>query len=142
MDELNNGNFILEYYASRADEIQPEDALNKLADIYIECCGISLGFRTLAFECSSFWIEKLKAKDPEKYKDIEILHDFMKDYSVEYKKDKENIDKYDITFMDHEAFKNCCLAVIDEIEEIEGEEGKDYLSYKIVLAAGTKHYLQ
>lgn len=49
-------------YKSRADSVNPEDALRYLADMYVDNCGISRGLRVFADYCALFWVERLTAQ--------------------------------------------------------------------------------
>lgn len=49
-------------YKSRADSVNPEDALRYLANMYIDNCGVSQGKRSFADYCAEYWIKRLVAK--------------------------------------------------------------------------------
>lgn len=81
-------------YKSRADSVNPEDALRYLADMYIDNCGISCGLRGFADYCATFWVERLKAQQ-NNMGDAESnvsFFDLLSKFSAKY---TPYVDKYD-----------------------------------------------
>lgn len=115
-------------YSSKADMVDPEEALGYLSEMYIDNCGISTGMRSFADYCAGFWIDRLKhTAKPDiqaKYKDVFVLADFLPLLSEKY---TEEIDKYDSSIMSDFALRDI---LIDELEEAPDEETK------IILCAG------
>lgn len=46
-------------YADCHIDISPEEALKLLAECFTDYCGISLGMRTIAYDCGEYWMEQL-----------------------------------------------------------------------------------
>lgn len=81
-------------YKSRADSVNPEDALRYLADMYVDNCGISRGLRVFADYCAQFWVERLTAQQ-NNMNDAESnvsFFDLLSKFSAKY---TSYIDKYD-----------------------------------------------
>lgn len=118
---------ILDYY-SRADSVNPEDALHFLADMYIENCGISRGRRSFAEYCSEYWIKRLVAK--QKNPDIESeesdvsFYELLPRYSDRY---TPEVDKYDTCLLTTVQLRD---SLVEELQEAATE------SEKIILCAG------
>ena len=115
-------------YCNKAGTVAPEEALRYLAEMYIDNCGISTGFRSFADYCSVFWINQLKCKDGDKfftkYNGAETLPELLTFFSDEY---TEEIDKYDICFMSGTDIRDI---LIDEFNDTPDDE------VKIILCAG------
>ena len=113
-------------YSSKADSVNPEDALRYLAEMYIDNCGVSTGTRSFADYCAEFWINRLK-EDPElraKYDEALTLVDFLPLLSDNY---TEEIDKYDTSIMTDTGLRDI---LVEELEEAPDEEAK------IIICAG------
>lgn len=113
-------------YSSKADLVDPEDALRYLADMYIDNCGVSTGMRSFADYCADFWIKRLKSKPDldAKYEGIETLDGSLSLFSENY---SEEIDDYDICFMNDTSLRDILL---EELESVSDEKTK------IILCAG------
>ena len=97
--EIKDINPIITGYASRADEITNEEAMDILISLYIENCGISISDRTMAENAIHFWKDRWLAEHPELDMKDCGLYDLMQMRSEEYRKYKKNIDEYDITVL-------------------------------------------
>lgn len=120
-------------YSSKANSVDPEDALRYLSDMYIDNYGVSTGMCSFADYCAGFWIDRLKREaKPDirsKYKDAEVLVDFLPLLSDNY---SEEIDKYDICFMSDIDLR---AMLINELNN-DIDEGA-----KIILCAGVCNIL-
>lgn len=121
------------YYAMRADEVEPEKALQILFNIYINNCDISSGIRTLAENASYFWIKRWQQENPQSDKEL-TFYDAMDMMSEYYRGNKEEIDKYDITYLDKESLTETCKMYAKDYTDDETD--------RIVLFAGIKDYIQ
>ena len=99
-------------YASRAEEITPQRALDMLIDIYIDNCGISSGERTLADYAAEYWREKLSETMPQ-VADCEYFEDVMELLSEKFRANREEITKYDIVFLSDEGLQEVCKEFIE-----------------------------
>lgn len=121
-------------YKSRADSVNPEDALHYLADMYIDNCGVSQGKRSFADYCAEYWIKRLVAKqknlDIESEKLIECEEsniafcDLLSKYSDKY---TPEVDEYDIYPLTTSQLRESLLG---ELQETDNEKEK------IILCAG------
>lgn len=99
-------------YASRAEEITPQRALDMLIDIYIDNCGISSGERTLAEYAAEYWREKLSETMPQ-VAECEYFEDVMELLSEKFRANREEITKYDIVFLSDEGLQEVCKEFIE-----------------------------
>lgn len=99
-------------YASRAEEITPQRALDMLIDIYIDNCGISSGERTLADYAAEYWREKLSETMPQ-VAECEYFEDVMELLSEKFRANREEITKYDIVFLSDEGLQEVCKEFIE-----------------------------
>lgn len=115
-------------YSSKADSVDPEDALRYLSDMYIDNCGVSTGMRSFADYCAGFWINKLKREaNPDiqaKYTDAEVLVDFMPLLSDHY---TEEVDEYDSSIFSDTSLRDM---LIEELNDAPDEKTK------IIICAG------
>lgn len=116
-DEAVNGreNFIMpglgpvaEEYAARYKEIEPIAALEALAHMYVDQCGVSPGGRTVALEAAEKWMEILSetdhplaaqtmhSDDSRRYNCLRSFVDFIPLISEELAQHSEMLDRYDI----------------------------------------------
>lgn len=120
-------------YCSKADSVDPEEALRYLAEMYIDNCGVSIGLRSFADYCSVYWIHRLMHDEnttfTAKYGDAQTLPELLPFLSSEY---TEEIDSYDIMFMSDEALRDI---LIDELHDDHDEKTK------IILCAGICDFL-
>lgn len=121
------------YYAMRANEIAPTKALQILFEIYIDNCGISTGIRTLAENASYFWIEKWKENNPQVRGNMTFF-DAMEIISEYYRENKEEIDKYDITYLNEAGLIETCKMYARDYTDSETD--------RIVLFAGIKDFIK
>lgn len=111
---MDNGIKTIEKLAKRGEQHDIMDALRLLTEAYINMCGISAGYRTLAYYSAESWQEKLA------WQDLPLselarkngLTEFMPYIVSEY--DPEIYDKYDIAVMDNEELLACCQQIVDE----------------------------
>ena len=99
-------------YASRAEEITPQRALDMLIDIYIDNCGISSGERTLADYAAEYWREKLSETMPQ-VAECDYFEDVMELLSEKFRANREEITKYDIVFLSDEGLQEVCKEFIE-----------------------------
>lgn len=115
-------------YSSKADSVDPEDALRYLSDMWIDNCGVSTGMRSFADYCAGFWINQLKREaNPDiqaKYTDAEVIVDFMPLLSDHY---TEEVDEYDSSIMSDTSLRDM---LIEELNDAPDEKTK------IIICAG------
>lgn len=99
-------------YASRKDEITPRPALDILIDIYIDNCGVSEGERSLADYASEYWREKLSETMPQ-VAECDSFEDVMDLLSERFRANREEITKYDISFLSDEGLHEVCKEFIE-----------------------------
>ncbi len=87
-----------EIYCNMADTTNAGDALDRLIEIYINACGVSLGERSVAACACYYWIYRYKEEYPNLPESLTIK-DVMALRSKRYKQNKESIDKYDIAYL-------------------------------------------
>lgn len=107
-----------EEYCLRSDEVDAGEALDRLIEIYIDACGISLGERTVAFNAAYYWIWKYRKENPA----LTFNMDFrtvMELRSEEYRKYKEDIDKYGVSGMDPVELLRICNLMLDDYDDEE-----------------------
>lgn len=119
-------------YAARADEISPEAAMDFLIQMYIDSCGISKSDRTIAENASWFWCEKMVGNNPDLPRDLELFA-VAEMRSEEYRKYKEDIDRYDIHVLGFEDTNRIAAEIINEYESD---------TAKIAIAAGIQSWLK
>lgn len=105
-----------EEYCLREDEIDAGEALDILIDTYINACGVSLGERTVAFNAAFYWIWKFRRENPELPLNMN-LKSVMELRSEEYRRYKEDIDKYGVCCMDPEELLRVCNLMLDDYED-------------------------
>ena len=102
-----------EEYASLGGKHDIMDALRLLTEAYVQECGISLGYRTVAYYAAEIWHEKLAWEDlplsEQARKDA--LYVMMSQYSSSYV--PEEYDQYDICAMNDEELTECCEELIN-----------------------------
>lgn len=119
-------------YCKKADEVETGVALDRLFEIFIDACGVSIGERTIAVDASFLWMEKYKEENPEipsnlGFKGIMALR------SEEYRNNnKESIDKYDIAMLDPLEIMRICYLMLDDYKDE---------TTKIALCAGVLFYI-
>lgn len=99
-------------YAKRAEEITPLQALDILMDIYIDNCGISAGERSLADYASEYWRKKLAETMP-RVLECESFEEVMELLSERFRKNRDEITKYDIEFLSYEGLMEVCIEFIE-----------------------------
>lgn len=113
-------------YKSRADSVNPEDALRFLADMYIDNCGISRGLRGFADYCATFWVERLKAQQNnmgDAGSNVSFF-DLLSKFSAKY---TPYVDKYDSRPLTSLQLRDFLL---EQLQNTENE------TQKIILCAG------
>ena len=118
-------------YFAKSDDIDAGEAIDRLIDIYINACGVSLGERTIAFYASFYWMYRFKDIHPELPEDID-LKGMMELRSEEYRQNKADIDKYGISGADPEEILRISTLMI--------EDYKDDLS-RTAICCGTLFFL-
>lgn len=120
-------------YSKQSDSVNPEEALQYLAEMYINNCGMSTGLRSFADYCSVFWIQRLENvldKDfSSRYGDAKVLPELLPFFSDNY---TAEIDKYDISFMTDVALRDILL---EELKDAPDDKTK------IILCAGICNFL-
>ncbi|WP_300804642.1 hypothetical protein [uncultured Duncaniella sp.] len=107
-------------YADIKIDISPEEALKLLAECYVDLCGISLGVRTVVYDCGEFWMEQLaKSQQPLSVKASEgSFMNLMPDLLGQDIFEKAQPDKYDVAPLDSEeamiVINNVLTEVTDE----------------------------
>lgn len=96
-------------YADCQINVSPEEALKILAECYAEYCGISLGIRTIVYDCGEYWMEQLaKARHPLSGKASEVsFMGLMPDLLGKEMFEKTEIYKYDVAPLDFD--EACCV---------------------------------
>lgn len=103
-------------YVKKADDITPEAALDILIEIYINACGSSLGERTVARYAADFWIWRYREEHP-KLPEKMNFRDVMELRSEEYRRNKENIDKYTCGCTDPREIIRISVEMLDDYED-------------------------
>ena len=103
-------------YLAKSDDIDAEEAIDRLIDIYINACGVSLGERTIAFYASFYWMSRFKDINPELPEDID-LKGMMELRSEEYRQNKADIDKYGISGADPEEILRISTLMIEDYKD-------------------------
>lgn len=118
-------------YLAKTDEIDAREALDRLIDIYINACGVSLGERTTAYYASFYWIARFKDSQPELPRNLDFKG-MMELRSEKYRQTKAEIDKYDVCGPDPKEIMRISTLMIDDY--------KDDLS-RIAICCGTLFFL-
>lgn len=103
---------LIEKYAIRGEQCDVMKALTLLANAYISMCGISLGYRTVAYCAAEPWQERLAWLDlplSEMARKEPFVH-LMPHISRKYIPDE--YDEYDITAMEGEEVLRVCNQMI------------------------------
>ena len=118
-------------YKSRADSVNPEDALRYLADMYVDNCGVSRGMRGFADYCAKYWVERLAAQQNNTiYAKSDVsFFDLLPKYSSKYTSEVDNYDSCPLTSQQLRNF------LLEELQNTKNE------TEKIILCAGTLHCL-
>lgn len=103
-------------YLAKADDTDAGEALDRLTEIYINACGVSLGERTTAFYASFYWMARFKETHPELPEDMD-LKGMMELRSEEYRQNKANIDRYGISGPDPEEILRISTLMIEDYED-------------------------
>lgn len=118
-------------YCKKADEVEAGEALDRLFEIFIDACGVSIGERTIAVDASFFWMEKYKEEHPELPSNLGFKG-LMALRSEAYRNNKESIDKYDIAMLDPMEIMRICYLLLDDYNDE---------TTKIALCAGLLFYI-
>ena len=104
----------IEDYAKVGKNHNIMDALVLLTKAYISQCGISLGYRTVVYNATESWLERLAWTDLplSEMARKEPLVCVMPYITSEY--DPEIYDEYDITGMNNKELMDCCRQIIQE----------------------------
>lgn len=120
-------------YSDMADNIDPEEALRYLADLFIDNCGQSLGMRGFADYCAGYWINKLDLNNPalkEKYQDAQTLGQLLPYISDRYYDGL--LDEYDSCAMSAIELREDLVYMLETVTDDKA---------KIILCAGICHCL-
>lgn len=102
----------ISYKTLKTKQLPQEDfqiLIDTFADIYILNCGISLGFRTVAYDCAIALIEGNKGLG---------FHDAV-DYFMEIMDKKDRIHRdYDICLLPDEKFENNFIKLCDDYPQL------------------------
>lgn len=114
-------------YKSRADSVNPEDALRYLADMYVDNCGVSHGMRGFADYCAKYWVNRLTVQQNNTtYAKSDVsFFDLLPKYSSKYTSEVDNYDSCPLTSLQLRNF------LLEELQNTENE------TEKIILCAGT-----
>lgn len=106
----------LEYVDGQID-LSPEEALKRLAECFADYCGISLGMRTIVYDCGEYWMEQLtKSQQPLSVKASEgSFMNLMPDLLGKDKFEKAELYKYDVAPLD---FDEACCVMNNVLKEI------------------------
>lgn len=100
-------------YFALADDTDAGEALDRLIDIYINACGVSLGERTTAYYASFYWIARFKDSHPDLPGNLDFKG-MMELRSEEYRQNKAEIDKYDVCGPDPKEIMRISTLMIDD----------------------------
>ena len=103
-------------YAKEGENFDVMTALRLLTKEYMRWCGFSLGYRTLIFDCGTYWVDKLAGMDlplseKARQKDITFVA-LMPDIEPSY--DPEYYDQYDITGFSEKEYRMICHQYIND----------------------------
>lgn len=110
-DEVKEKQFLIWAVAGR--HLDPIDAMTKLAYMYLDHCGISMGIRTIAYDAATEWLHKYNHMHPDELKwdkdapFCEVIPYLIEDCN------KELLDKYDITYMEAESEKDLAMELLE-----------------------------
>ena len=109
-DDVKEKQFLI--WADAGRRLDPIDAMTKLAKMYIDHCGISLGVRTIAYDAASEWLHKYNRMHPDELKwdenaaFCEVIPYLIEDCN------KELLEKYDIAYIEVEEEKNMAIEML------------------------------
>lgn len=104
--------------AKRSNEVPAEEALEYLAELYIDNCGISFSTRSVAWMVSQFWILKWRHESSCLKSDVNLF-DYMRQDSSYYQEHKELAEKYfyDFCLLDLEDLHRIALEMIEDTKK-------------------------
>ena len=109
-DEVKERQFLIWAVAGR--HLDPIDAMTKLAYMYLEHCGVSLGVRTIAYDAATEWLHLYNVMHHDELKwDEDAPFCDVIPYLVE-DCNKELLEKYDITYMEAEEEKDMAIEML------------------------------
>ncbi len=112
-------------YAERAKEVEPRKALERLAEMYMEYCGISAGQRSVIYYAADYWKDELRMEEAFCY--------IMPEISEKYRENREKYDEYDTIVLTCQATRDIAFGLLEDIDDEEG---------KIALCAGVMYDLR
>lgn len=107
---------IIESYCRKALDTDAGAALDRLIEIYLNACGISVGERSMAYLASIYWIYRCK-EDGQSIPEDAQFRDVMALRSEEYRRRKEEIDKYDIAMLDPKEILRILTMMLDDYKD-------------------------
>ncbi len=98
-------------------KMDPMRAMELLSDYYIDNCGVSLGYRTIAYDAGSAWLLRYLEKHPEdhRWNNKTCFVDVMSVINSSFT--EEHCEKYDICELDAKKEYSLALSAIKEIDE-------------------------
>ena len=109
-DEVKEKQFLIWAVAGR--HLDPIDAMTRLAYMYLDHCGVSLGVRTIAYDAATEWLHFYNDMHPDELKwDKDAPFCDVIPYLVE-DCNKELLEKYDITYMEAEEEKDMAIEML------------------------------
>ncbi len=102
---------------AKGRKMDPMRAMELLSDYYIDNCGVSLGYRTIAYDAGSEWLNCYLEKHPEdnRWNNKTCFMDVMPVINSRFT--KENCEKYDISGLDEKKEYSLALSAAKEIDE-------------------------
>jgi hypothetical protein len=114
-DEVKEKQFLIWAVAGR--HLDPIDAMTRLAYMYLDHCGVSLGVRTIAYDAASEWLHLYNDMHPDELKwDEDAPFCEVIPYLIE-DCDKDLLEKYDITYMEVESEIDLALEMVGLYDE-------------------------
>lgn len=118
-------------YVEKAYDTDAGEALDRLIEIYINACGVSLGERTIAAYAAKYWIHKYLDDNPELPEKMDFKG-VMRLRSEEYVKNNESIDRYNTAYLEpHEILRISSLMIDDYTDDVA----------RIAISMGVIYYL-
>ena len=109
IQELSTGKY--RQYLEKAKEMDKRRMLSLLVDMYMDYCGVSLGYRTVVYDLGwEVFLQYIRCGQTEFTGDeafCEVMPRFNPEYTEEY-------DEYDVWFLDDDKYPPLCMEILDE----------------------------
>ncbi|MEG1693554.1 MAG: hypothetical protein RR312_09230 [Bacteroidales bacterium] len=104
-------------FANKGKNIEPLRAMQLLIHLYMDYCGISIGYRTVAFEAGECWLDNFLKTDHPLAKEMsgklfcELMPLICKEYT------EEEYGEYDITNLGENGLRDFCFQLMRLCDE-------------------------